>query len=55
MMVTINNLYMLYGKAAVLSNINLEAPKKSVTAIIGPSGSGKTTLLRLINLLVFID
>ena len=41
---------MLYGKAAVLSNINLEAPKKSVTAIIGPSGSGKTTLLRLINL-----
>ena len=51
MMVTINNLYMMYGKTAILSNINLEVPKKNVTAIIGPSGSGKTTLLRLINLL----
>ncbi len=50
-MVTINNLHMLYGKTSVLTNINLEAPKQSVTAIIGPSGSGKTTLLRLINLL----
>src|SRR5215831_842148 len=32
----------------VLSDVNLDVPKSSLTAILGPSGSGKTTLLRVI-------
>jgi ABC-type polar amino acid transport system ATPase subunit len=34
-----------------LSEINLEASRAEVVAIIGPSGSGKSTLLRCVNLL----
>ena len=39
-----------YGAAgpAVLENISMEIPPRSVTAILGPNGSGKTTLLRLL-------
>ena len=39
-----------YGPGApVLKGINLEIPRKAVTAIIGPSGCGKSTFLRSIN------
>lgn len=40
-----------YGSAtsaAAVSNLTLDIPAGSRTAIVGPSGSGKTTLLRLI-------
>lgn len=38
-----------YGPAQVLFDLNLNIPKKQVTAFIGPSGCGKSTLLRSIN------
>jgi phosphate transport system ATP-binding protein len=38
-----------YGKREVLKSIDLEIPRKAVTAIIGPSGCGKSTFLRSIN------
>jgi phosphate transport system ATP-binding protein len=38
-----------YGSTQVLFDLNLNIPKKQVTAFIGPSGCGKSTLLRSIN------
>jgi len=37
------------GSTQVLFDLNLDIPKKKVTAFIGPSGCGKSTLLRNIN------
>ena len=45
----VENLNLYYGKKQALHNINMEMPKKKVTAFIGPSGCGKSTLLRCIN------
>lgn len=39
----------------VLSNVNLEIPKKSRTAFTGPSGCGKSTLLKLMLSLYPLD
>jgi ATP-binding cassette subfamily B protein len=33
---------------AVLHNVNLSIPSKTVTALVGPSGSGKSTIAKLI-------
>ena len=43
------DLNLFYGEKQALHNINMEMPKKKVTAYIGPSGCGKSTLLRCIN------
>lgn len=43
------NLNLRYGDFQALTNINLEIPAKTITAIIGPSGCGKSTLLRVFN------
>lgn len=45
----IKSLNMYYGKKQILSNINMEIRRNSITAIIGPSGCGKSTLLKTIN------
>ena len=38
-----------YGSSKALHTINIEFPRKQVTALIGPSGCGKSTLLRCFN------
>ena len=38
-----------FGKRKVLENVNMEFPKKSVTALIGPSGCGKSSFIRTLN------
>ena len=45
----VENLNLFYGKKQALHGINMEMPKKKVTAFIGPSGCGKSTVLRCIN------
>lgn len=42
-------LNLFYGKKQALRSIELDIPKKRVTAFIGPSGCGKSTLLRCFN------
>ncbi len=43
------NLWYDNGKKQALYNINLDIPKKQVTALIGPSGCGKSTFLKNLN------
>ena len=38
-----------FGAATVMSDITVEFPAGTVTALVGPSGSGKTTFLRSLN------
>jgi iron(III) transport system ATP-binding protein len=37
-----------FGGSPVLTDLDLEVPSGSLTAVLGPSGCGKTTLLRLL-------
>lgn len=46
--IEVKNLTVAYDRAAVLNNINLKIPEKSLTAIVGPNGAGKSTLLKSI-------
>jgi len=39
----------LYGRRAVVKDISLRFPPRTVTAMIGPSGCGKSTFLRCLN------
>jgi phosphate transport system ATP-binding protein len=48
-MIRAENFSAWYDTFQVLKNINLQAPKNTVTAVIGPSGCGKTTFVRCIN------
>ncbi|MGR9088010.1 MAG: phosphate ABC transporter ATP-binding protein PstB [Gammaproteobacteria bacterium] len=47
--IKVENLDLFYGEKQALHGVNMEMPKKKVTAYIGPSGCGKSTLLRCIN------
>lgn len=43
------NLWYNHGKKQALFNINMDIPKKQVTALIGPSGCGKSTFIKNLN------
>ena len=48
-LVEVENLSLFYGTKQALRDINMNIPRKKVTAFIGPSGCGKSTLLRCFN------
>lgn len=48
-MVQVHHLNLYYGNTQALSDIVLDVPERSVTALIGPSGCGKSTFLRTLN------
>ena len=45
----IENLSVAYEKKTVLHGIDMQIPRRGITAVIGPSGCGKTTLLHCMN------
>jgi phosphate transport system ATP-binding protein len=47
--IKIRNLNVSYKRVQALKDINLDIPRKQITAIIGPSGCGKSTLLKSLN------
>jgi phosphate transport system ATP-binding protein len=47
--VAIENLWVRFGRRAVVKGVTLEARRNEVLGIIGPAQSGKTTLLKTIN------
>ena len=42
------NLNLWYDTNHALKGIDIEIPKKRITALIGPSGCGKSTFLKLL-------
>ena len=46
---TVHDLCLWYGSHQALTDINIEIPEKSITALSGPSGCGKSTFLKTIN------
>ena len=48
----VRNLSVSIGKAAILDNISLEVPHRTVFGLVGPSGAGKSTLLRCLNRMI---
>lgn len=53
--VSVRGVVKRYGAREVLSQVDLDLPRGSVTAIIGPNGAGKTTLNKAVLGLVRID
>ena len=45
LLLSVSNLHAGYGKAEVLSGLNLSLPRGSVVTVIGPNGAGKSTTL----------
>ena len=48
-LVEVEDLSLFYGTKQALRDINMNIPRRQVTAFIGPSGCGKSTLLRCFN------
>lgn len=46
---SVDHLRLFYGDAEALKGIDIDVPRRQVTAFIGPSGCGKSTLLRCFN------
>ncbi|MBN2793201.1 MAG: ABC transporter ATP-binding protein [Desulfuromonadales bacterium] len=55
MEIAISDLRFSYGQQLVLSNVDVEFPLGSLTAVLGVNGAGKTTLLKLIGRLIRPD
>ena len=51
----LKKVYLYYGKAKALEEINLTVEANALDAVIGPNGAGKSTLLRAISGLEEID
>lgn len=47
-LIKIRDMHFSRGRRVIFDGINMDIPRKGVTAIMGPSGTGKTTLLKLI-------
>jgi phosphate transport system ATP-binding protein len=47
--ISVKDMCLWYGEHQALKNVNIEIPKKSITAFIGPSGCGKSTFLKTLN------
>lgn len=47
--ITVNDLCLWYGTHKALTDINIDIPQKSITALIGPSGCGKSTFIKTLN------
>jgi len=47
-LVKIRDLHFSRGSNVIFDGIDMDIPRRGVTAIMGPSGTGKTTLLKLI-------
>ena len=47
--ISVNDLNLWYGSHQALTNICMDIPEKSITALIGPSGCGKSTFLRTLD------
>jgi branched-chain amino acid transport system ATP-binding protein len=45
----VQKLWVSYGKALILEDVNLGVQNQELVAVIGPNGAGKTTLLRAIS------
>jgi phosphate transport system ATP-binding protein len=45
----VDHLSLWYGPHAVLTDVTLDLPERSITAIVGPTGCGKSALLRQLN------
>src|SRR5581483_7973359 len=48
MRIEANRIVKRFGEFVALSDVTLDVPEGSLTALLGPSGSGKSTLLRII-------
>ena len=47
--ISVNDLNLWYGSHQALTNICMDIPEKSITALIGPSGCGKSTFLKTLD------
>ena len=48
-MLRVENLSKSFGGVAAMSDVTLDFPAGSLTAVIGPNGAGKTTLFNIIS------
>jgi len=48
-LLTIDNVTVAFGGLKAVSNVSLEIPRRTITALIGPNGAGKTTLFNAIS------